>query len=73
VPPRRRRTQAARWLRSLDRRGARARFERRFAVERMAREYLSICASLPGVKVKSSRAFGRVPVDAGFPGRRAVG
>ena len=48
---------AVRRLNLLDRRAARACFERRFTVERVARDYLSIYRTLPGVRARSRRAF----------------
>jgi glycosyltransferase involved in cell wall biosynthesis len=42
-------------LGELDREAVRARFEQRFTVERMAREYLSIYRSLPGVRMGAAR------------------
>ena len=49
---------AVRRLGALDRRAARACFERRFTVERVARDYLSIYNSLPGVRARSRRWLG---------------
>lgn len=46
---------AVRRLDSLDRRAARASFEARFTARRMARDYLSIYASLPGVRARARR------------------
>ena len=46
---------AVRRIPSLDRRAARACFERRFTIERMARDYLSIYRALPGVRARSRR------------------
>ena len=48
---------AAQRVGDLDRRAVRGRFEARFTVERVARDYLSIYRSLPGVRLKSRRAW----------------
>ena len=52
--------EARRWRRSsglatLDRAEVRATFERRFTVERMAKDYLSIYRGLPGVRRDAAR------------------
>jgi glycosyltransferase involved in cell wall biosynthesis len=44
-------------LDSLDRQGVRAAFERRFTVERMAREYVDVYRSLPGVRERGEAAM----------------
>jgi glycosyltransferase involved in cell wall biosynthesis len=46
---------AVRSIDVLNRRAIRATFERRFTAERMARDYVSIYKSLPGVRAKSRR------------------
>jgi glycosyltransferase involved in cell wall biosynthesis len=48
---------AVRRLGAIDRRAARACFERRFTIERAARDYLSIYHALPGVRARSRSAF----------------
>ena len=51
---------AVRRLAHFDRRGARAAFEQRFSIERVARDYLSIYESLPGVRARSRRMSGKL-------------
>ncbi len=48
---------AAQRVGDLDRRAVRASFEARFTAERVARDYLSIYQSLPGVRFKARRAI----------------
>ncbi len=61
---------AVRRLDRLDRRVARTCFERRFTIERVADDYLSIYQALPGVRVRARR----MSVHAlSAPGRIAVG
>ena len=62
---------AVRRLSLLDRRAARACFERRFTIERVARDYLSIYRTLPGVRARSRRAFSELRTldDAEFARR----
>ena len=64
---------AVRRVRSLDRRETRGCFEARFTAERMAREYLSIYQSLPGVRSRSRRlrAVASPAFDQAGIGRRA--
>ena len=52
---------AVRRLGALDRRAARACFERRFTIDRVARDYLSIYRALPGVRSRSRRAVPEFP------------
>ncbi len=47
---------AVRGLARLDRRAARACFDRRFTIDRVARDYLAIYKSLPGVRARARRA-----------------
>ena len=54
--------EATRCLNTIDRRTVRARFEERFTAERMARDYVKLYQSLPGVRLKTPR----------LPWRRAV-
>ena len=61
---------AVRRIGSLDRRAARAAFEARFTIERVARNYLAIYQALPGVRAMSRRLAGRIWRDAD---RAAVG
>ncbi len=64
---------AVRRLGRLDRRGARAAFESRFTVERVARDYLSVYESLPGVRARSRRMSGKLwfGADGAAAGRPA--
>jgi glycosyltransferase involved in cell wall biosynthesis len=55
---------AVRRLGHLDRRGARAAFESRFSIERVARDYLSIYEALPGVRARSRRVSGKMWLGA---------
>jgi glycosyltransferase involved in cell wall biosynthesis len=47
--------EAVKRLDKIARQTVRSTFERRFTVERMAREYLEIYSNLPGVRLKKTR------------------
>lgn len=51
---------------NLDRTAVRATFERRFAVERMARDYVDIYRSLPGVRAEAGRLRRQAPDGVGL-------
>lgn len=53
-------TEAASRLEQLDRAKVRATFEKRFTVERMAQDYLTIYRGLPGVRTEAARIRRRV-------------
>ena len=55
---------AVRRIGGLNRGAARAAFEARFTIDRVARDYLAIYRSLPGVRTLSRRLSGRVWRDA---------
>jgi glycosyltransferase involved in cell wall biosynthesis len=58
--------QAVGRLGELDRKQVRSMFEKRFTVERMAQDYLSIYSRLPGVRVERAPVLRPIPDEGGY-------